>query len=128
MRIEIILLVFHRILDFNTGWISILALFFCLPLRHNAVDSTEIFLTKKGDNVAVRATGEGEYLLINSFKPNSILLDMNVSSQNGRVMCQRIKSQAQYKHIPVVFLSADQETVKLFQNYRANASLEKPFE
>jgi hypothetical protein len=35
MRIEAILLVFHRILDFKTGWMSILALFFfvLLPLR-----------------------------------------------------------------------------------------------
>jgi hypothetical protein len=29
MRLVTMYMVFHRILDFKTGWISILALFFC---------------------------------------------------------------------------------------------------
>jgi DNA-binding response OmpR family regulator len=86
------------------------------------------YFTNKGYDIAVSITCEEGYLLINSFKPDIIFLDINVGSQDGRVMCQRIKSQAQYKHIPVVFISANQEAVKLYRNYGANASLGKPFE
>jgi DNA-binding response OmpR family regulator len=86
------------------------------------------FFTKKGYDIAVSTTCEDGYLLISSFKPEMILLDAKVGTQDGRVMCQRIKSQAQYKHIPVVFISANQEAVKLYRNYGANASLGKPFE
>lgn len=86
------------------------------------------FLKRKGYDVAASTTCENGYLLVTSFKPDIILLDINIGSEDGREMCKRIKSQAEYQHIPIAFISANREALMTFRDVNANAYLEKPFE
>lgn len=63
-----------------------------------------------------------------SFQPDVVLLDINVGDQDGREVCRKIKSQAEYNHIPVILISANHEALKFYVDYGANGILEKPFE
>src|SRR5436190_19624266 len=61
------------------------------------------------------------------FHPDVVLLDVNVGSEDGRDMCRKIKEQADYRHIPVIMISANSNGLKAYSDYGANAALEKPF-
>ena len=43
-------------------------------------------------------------------------------------MCHKIKSQADYKHIPVILISANPEGLKSYADCGAIAEMEKPFQ
>jgi len=50
-----------------------------------------------------------------------------VGYEVGRKVCIEIKSQAIYKHIPVVMMSALNQSVENYLEYGANDFLQKPF-
>ena len=66
--------------------------------------------------------------IFDSFQPDLVLLDINVGSEDGRVMCQQIKQQAEYEHIPVILFSANPELLKMSDQYGATATMDKPFD
>ena|SRR6478735_11208552 len=62
-----------------------------------------------------------------NFQPDLILLDINVGREDGRQVCIEIKSQVIYQHIPVVMMSALNQSVENYLEYGANDFLQKPF-
>ena len=62
-----------------------------------------------------------------SFKPDLVLLDINVGDEDGRKVCSEIKSQAIYQNIPVVMVSANDEGLQDYHEYGENDFLHKPF-
>src|SRR5947207_15246012 len=61
------------------------------------------------------------------FHPDVVVLDVNVGTEDGRDMCRKIKEQAEYRHVPVIMISALGHSLRSFGDYGANAALEKPF-
>ena len=59
--------------------------------------------------------------------PNVILLDVLMSGSDGRDVSQRIKSNPQTQHIPVIILSADTKLEEKAQQAHADDFLRKPF-
>lgn len=59
--------------------------------------------------------------------PDLILLDILLSGEDGREICQQLKSSARMKHIPVVLLSAHVKVHNAAERCGANAFLAKPF-
>jgi len=51
-------------------------------------------------------TGEEALVLVGSFKPDCILLDINLPGKNGYEICRQLKAQPQTRQIPIIFLSA----------------------
>ena len=86
------------------------------------------FLKRQGYSPAVTTSCEEGLQILYTFKPDLILLDINVGNEDGREMCRKIKSQAEYEHIPVILLSANYEALQRYQEYGANACVKKPFE
>ncbi|HMH22478.1 MAG TPA: response regulator [Puia sp.] len=86
------------------------------------------FLKRQGYEVAVTTSCEEGLQILNSFKPDLIYMDIDVGKEDGREMCRKIKSQAEYKHIPVILISANHDALQLYKDYGANAFLEKPFQ
>ena len=85
------------------------------------------FLVLKGFDTKV-STGCDEGLdIFYAFKPDIVLLDVNVGSQDGRVMCRTIKTHADYKHVPVILISANPAGLLSYQDHGADAAVEKPF-
>lgn len=84
-------------------------------------------LKKNGFDVAVTTScDEGENIFY-SFKPDILLLDINVGTQDGRQMCKKIKAQAEYQHIPVILVSANFDMLEAYKEYGANTVVKKPF-
>jgi CheY-like chemotaxis protein len=65
--------------------------------------------------------------ILASFKPDLIFLDINVGLEDGRDMCRQIKSLAEHKHIPIVLISADDDSLQTYKEYSADSYLRKPF-
>ena len=86
------------------------------------------FLKRNGYEVAVTISCEEGLEIFYSFNPDLVMLDINVGSEDGREMCKKIKSQAEYQHIPVLLISANHEALQLYSDYGANAAVKKPFE
>jgi len=85
------------------------------------------FLHLKGYEVAVSITCKEALGIFYSFQPDLVLLDVNVGEDDGRVMCKQIKSQAEYRHIPVILISANGDGLKAYEEHGASAAIEKPF-
>ncbi|MEW6095204.1 MAG: response regulator [bacterium] len=63
-------------------------------------------------------------------KPDLILLDVMLPKKNGYQICQHLKSDEQYKHIPIVMLTAKgQKSDKEWgERTGANVYITKPFD
>jgi DNA-binding response OmpR family regulator len=90
--------------------------------------SMKSLFTKNGFDIAVTISCDEGFSILNSFKPDLIFLDLNVGDEDGREMCRKIKEDADFKHIPVVFISSDHEALKLYNEYGAASFLEKPLQ
>jgi two-component system response regulator VicR len=85
-------------------------------------------LKRQGYEVAVTMSCNEGLEILSSFKPNLILLDINVGMEDGRDMCRKIKSQAEHAHIPVILISANDNALNTYKEHGADSILKKPFD
>ena len=81
--------------------------------------------TRNGYHVAGTKSCDEGLEIFYSFQPELVLLDINVGDQDGREMCKKIKSHAEYQHIPVILISANHDHLKSYSDYAANNIIEK---
>jgi len=86
------------------------------------------FLKKAGYDVAITTSRDEGLKILQSFKPDIIYMDINVGTADGRDMCKQIKSLAEHKHIPIILISANDDALKTYKEYQADAILKKPFQ
>lgn len=86
------------------------------------------YLRRAGYDVTVTTSCEEGLNILISFKPDLIFLDINVGSEDGREMCKSIKSMAEHKHIPVILMSADDDSLKTYKEYGADSFVRKPLQ
>src|SRR5258708_34079906 len=60
--------------------------------------------------------------------PNLILIDIWMSGVDGREVTNRLKSNPKTKDIPVIVISAHNDTAKMAKEARADGFLAKPFD
>lgn len=88
------------------------------------------FLIKKNKNEVLIARNGTEALdIINSNKPDLILLDIMMPDVDGYSICKYIKSEKALKDIIVVFLSAKTQEADIKKGYELGAAkyISKPF-
>jgi len=90
-----------------------------------ALEST---LKRHGYDVAVRNSCEDGFLTLASFKPDLIILDVHFKDADGRNLCKKIKALGEFRHIPVILISADHECLAFYPDYDADAAIKKPYE
>lgn len=88
----------------------------------------KIFFRHQGYEVAVTTSCSEGLKILETFHPHLILLDINVGSEDGRLMCRQIKEQAEYEHIPVILTSANDDALRDFHHYGADDFIVKPFD
>lgn len=80
----------------------------------------------------VTTTEKGEYAENlrdgNGGLPDLILLDVLLSGKDGRTICQKLKSQSETRHIPVIMMSAHPGARESVKDVGADDFLAKPFE
>jgi DNA-binding response OmpR family regulator len=88
----------------------------------------ELLLTMKGFEVEVAAKGDNAFPKVKSFKPDIILLDVLISGQDGRIICRKLKSNNETRHIPVIMFSAHPGAAASISDYGADDFIAKPFD
>jgi DNA-binding response OmpR family regulator len=67
-------------------------------------------------------------LILLAAQPDLILLDVRLSGDDGRKICRDLKANSSYKNIPIILLSGSHELLESFEDYNADAVVEKPFD
>ena len=96
-------------------------------------EMTEFIKEAVKDNfkkVLTACNGEKALQLTLDYMPDIIVSDVMMPKMNGYELCQRVKTDLQISHIPVVLLTAksDDESMKSGYKSGADAYLSKPFE
>jgi DNA-binding response OmpR family regulator len=65
---------------------------------------------------------------ITQVKPQLILIDLWIPELGGEEVCKQVKNNADLKHIPVMFISASNETETIANRVKADAFIHKPFD
>ena len=90
------------------------------------LDVVKITLEIAGYEVCTSLTAERFHRMENDL-PDLILLDILLSGEDGREICQRLKSDEKTRHIPVILLSAHAGLRETAERCGADDILAKPF-
>jgi DNA-binding response OmpR family regulator len=71
--------------------------------------------------------GEKTYEMVRDFKPDLIILDVLLSGNDGRLICQNLKADKSTKKIPIIMISAHPTAKKSVKECGADSFLPKPF-
>jgi len=95
----------------------------------NIVTSIEYLMTRSGYEVAVARNGEEALALVESFRPDLVLLDVMMPRRSGYDVCQQMRERPEWRHIKVVMLSAKGREAEVSKGLSlgADAYLTKPF-
>ncbi len=80
-------------------------------------------------NVILALSGKEALKSVSKFMPDLILLDIMMPGMDGFEVCKILKSNPETKHIPVIFLSAINETTNIVKGFELGAVdyINKPF-
>jgi len=93
------------------------------------VTALEFLLQRNGFEVQVARNGEEALNLIESGRPDLVLLDVMMPLKSGYEVCKRIRERADWSHIKVVMLSAKGRDAEVARGLDVGADLyvTKPF-
>ena len=91
------------------------------------LDAVSLLLGAEGYEVLTAHNGQQVIPLLEK-KPDLILLDIWMSGTNGQEVCTLIKTSPKTMDIPVILVSANNDTARLAQESGAEGFLLKPFE
>ena len=86
-------------------------------------------LEHEGYKIAAAPNGELALKVIPRFKPDLVLLDIMMPGINGIEVCKRVKKDPLISHIPIIFITAKQETKDLVEGFEVGGVdyITKPF-
>lgn len=85
-------------------------------------------LEEKGFQVKALTGGKGIQKKILEFLPDLILLDLWMPGMNGKEIIKILKKDDNTKNIPIIIVSALNETEAVAKNYGVEAYITKPFD
>ena len=87
-------------------------------------------LKNKGYTIRTLPSGKLALKAIKNEKPDIILLDINMPEINGYEVCETLKKDAQFKDIPIIFVSALNETMDKVKAFSVGGIdyVSKPFQ
>jgi DNA-binding response OmpR family regulator len=90
---------------------------------------TEFRLSKSGYRTISATDGKKGLELASQYRPNLILLDLNIPKIDGFEVCKRLKSNADLKKIPIIIITASYlNVVEKKSSLKAECILLKPYE
>lgn len=91
------------------------------------VDAVTMILEVMGYDVDYTYDG-GAVIEAVKNRPDLILLDIWMSGYDGRDICKQLKSDPEFKEIPILMISASRDIRQSALDAGANDFMEKPFE
>ena len=94
----------------------------------SARDTLEALLFRQGYDLAFAASGPEALACLNEIEPDVILLDVMMPGMDGFRVCQRLKTDKRWRHIPIVLVTAldSKEDLALGLDAGADDFLSKP--
>jgi len=96
----------------------------------NELANLQLLITCLGEHYEIQVAHDGEEALteVHASKPDIILMDVKMPKLDGFETCRRLKADEQTKNIPVVFLTALDDTEDEIKGFEAGAAdyLTKP--
>jgi len=95
----------------------------------NIVTSLEYLMTKSGYEVKIARNGDEALELVESFRPDVVLLDVMMPRKSGYEVCQQIRERADWQHIKILMLSAKGREAEVNKGLSlgADSYVTKPF-
>jgi two-component system sensor histidine kinase/response regulator len=83
----------------------------------------------EGYHILIATNGEGALKIAGSAHPDLILLDVQMPGLNGFETCTRLKADPNTQDIPVIFVTAEAETISVVEGFRTGGVdyIVKPF-
>ena len=88
----------------------------------------QLVLDAKGFDVIATPNWQQINTHVDEFKPDLILLDVSLGSQDGRNICKQLKSNKNTKHISVILFSANHNIESSLSECLADNFISKPFD
>jgi len=91
---------------------------------------TVVQILLKMNHFTVMAISKPENIIdvIKGFSPGLILLDVALAGADGRIICKKLKTSIETRHIPVILFSAHYDLVNNIDECMANGLITKPFD
>ena len=93
----------------------------------DALKILQKILTRENYEVEVLSQWHDAFTLVNTFKPQVILLDILLSGIDGRHISKQLKVNEQTRNIPIILITANPDVAKNIGTSGADDFLEKPF-
>ena len=92
------------------------------------LDMVKMLLSRAGFAISTIASGKSFVERVSIIKPDIIILDVFLGDFDGRTLCQLVKTDTEYRDIPVILYSEGYNyTSSIFQS-KANSFFSKPFD
>lgn len=91
------------------------------------LEVVKIILENEGYQISATDNEEKIHSLLHESPPDLILLDIWLSGHDGGKIAKSLKSKNETKQIPIVMMSANNETEKITKDAGADDFLLKPF-
>ncbi len=91
-------------------------------------DVTKIILEEAGYLVTGCSNGDEVFIAIQKKLPKLIMIDLWMPGINGDEVTRQLKSDTKTKHIPIIIISANKDTLSISKAAGADDFLCKPFE
>ena len=93
------------------------------------IQTLSAILKGQGYQISVATNGKQALQVLSRVQPDLILLDVMMPEMDGFETCRQLKSSEQWRHIPVIFLTAKTETTDIVQGFELGAVdyVAKPF-
>lgn len=88
----------------------------------------QLILTTNGFEVEVSDNGEEACIKTEAVKPDLILLDVYLAGNDGRKICDRLKTNKKTKKVPVIMVSAYADREETLDVCDAEDFISKPFD
>jgi DNA-binding response OmpR family regulator len=88
----------------------------------------QLVIESHGFEVKAISKWQQIFPLIETFKPDLILLDVSLGTQDGRNICKQLKSANSTKHIAIILFSANHNVQQSIPECLADSFISKPFD
>lgn len=92
------------------------------------LDIVRVILESKNYQVKTISSGKSIEKRISEYSPDLILLDLWIPGMDGKEITRILKRQSKTKNIPIIIISALNETEKISKEIGADSFLSKPFD
>jgi CheY-like chemotaxis protein len=93
-----------------------------------SIASVVTVILKENGHKVIHAADEKTLLSLLPKKPQLILLDISLAGGDGAALAKKLKHDPLYAEIPIVIVSANNETESIAEQAGANDFLLKPFD